>query len=174
MKSNVQTLQIITWVLIVSAASILLNDINEFRLNRFTEFQDWAATANPDKPISFKENFMEWAYYSLTLAMFVIRGLLIYAFTHFLTILREIEKGNYYGTKVSDSFKKVGNAFISYTIGLVVVQGISAFTLKNDLSFIQLFKTELTYLIPAALGFFILAELFKQAQTLKDENDLTI
>lgn len=174
MKSNVQILQILTWVLIVSAASVLLSDINDFRLSRFTEFQAWAATANPDKPITFEQNFLMWAFYSLKISMFAVRGFLIYSFSLFLIILTQIEKGDYFGPKVSMSFTKLGKAFVGYTIALVGIQYIMAFTLKNKFSFIEAFRSELTYLIPAGLAFFILAELFKQAQNLKDENDLTI
>ena len=99
---------------------------------------------------------------------------MIYGFTYFLSILNEIEKGNYFSNKNIKSFKKVGNIFIGYAINVLVLKMILAYVQGSDFSVMNQFKDDFTLLIPAGLAFYILAELFKQAQAKQEDSDLTI
>jgi hypothetical protein len=46
MKDNTKLLTYITYVILLSAVSVLLNDMREFDFNQFKEFQNWAKTAD--------------------------------------------------------------------------------------------------------------------------------
>jgi len=45
---------------------------------------------------------------------------------------------------------------------------------KTSFNFLQEFRAEFTFLVPCALAFYILAELFKRAKEAEEENELTI
>ncbi len=174
MKDNTTILTIVTYGIILSAVSLLLNDIRAFDFLQFEEFQDWAKTAQKNEPWFTSKNAVKWSFYAISAGIFFWRAYLLYAFTYFLSILREIEKGNYFSAKNSRYFKKIANIFIYYTINVLVLRFLLALIKKSSFNFIQEFKSEFTLLIPCALAFYILAELFERAKKAEEENELTI
>ncbi len=174
MKDQTKILSIVTYIIIIASVSILLNDLREFNFDEFKEFQNWAKTADKSAPWWTVENAMKWGYYVIAAGLFYWRGYLIYGFTFFLSILNEIEKGNYFSTKNISSFKKIGNIFISYAINVFVLRMILNYVQGSDFRAMDQLKEGFSLLIPAGLAFYILAELFKQAQANQEDSDLTI
>ncbi len=174
MKANTQTLRYIVYGIILLSASILLNDMREFEFNRFQEFISWAKTADPNESWFTSKNAIEWSYYAVSAAIFFWKGYLIYSFTYFLKILNKVEEGLYFDNTVIKQFEKLGKVFIYYTINVVVLKYIMSLIQSNDFKFIDAFKSELTYMIPAGLAFYVMAGIFKKAKELQEENDLTI
>ena len=174
MKDNTTVLTVITYAVLLSAISILINDIREFDFQQFKEFQNWAQTADKSENWFTSKNAIQWSYYAISAGLFFWRGYLIYAFTHFLFILNEINKGHYFSDKNISYFKKIGNIFIAYTINVLVLRFLLALIGKSTFNFFTEFKAEFSLLIPCGLAFYLLAEIFKRAKQLKQENDLTI
>ena len=174
MKDNTNILTIITWVVLLSSVSVLLNDMREFDFNQFKEFQNWAKTANSDESWFTSQNAIKWSYHAISAGLFICRGYLIYGFSYFLSILKEIENGNYFSDKNIKYFKKIGNIFIWYTINILILRFLLAAIDKSTFNFFNELKAEFTFLIPAGLAFFILAEIFKRAKNAEEENNLTI
>lgn len=174
MKDNTTVLTVITYAVLLSAISILINDMREFDFQQFKEFQNWAKTANKNESWFTSQNAIKWSYYAISAGLFFWRGYLIYAFTHFLSILNEINKGYYFSDKNISYFKKIGNIFIGYTINVLVLRFLLASIDKSTFNFFTELKTEFSLLIPCGLAFYLLAEIFKRAKQLKQDNDLTI
>ena len=174
MKDNSTILTIVTYGIILSAVSILLNDIREFNFLQFQEFQNWAKTADKNESWFTSKNAIKWSFYTISAGLFFWRAYLIYGFTYFISILNEIEKGNYFSDTNINYFKKIGNIFISYTISVLVLRFLLAVIDKSTFNFISEFKEEFTFLIPCGLAFYILAEVFKRAKKAEEENELTI
>lgn len=174
MKDNATILTVITWAVLLSAVSILLNDIREFDFNQFENFQNWAKSANKNTPWFSSQNVIEWSYYAISAGLFFWRGYLIYGFSYFLSILKEIENGNYFSDNTIKYFKKIGNIFIQYTVSVLVLRFLLAVIGKSTFNFFNELKAEFTFLIPAGLAFYILAEIFKRAKQAEEENELTI
>lgn len=174
MKDNTKILTIITYVILVSSAGILLNDIREFDLNQFKAFQHWANTANKNESWFTSQNAIKWSYYVISVGLFFLRGYLIYGFTYFLSILNEVEKGHYFSDKNIKNFKRIGNVFINYTVNVLVLRFLLSTINSSSFHFINELKTEFTFLIPAGLAFYVLAEIFKRAKETQEENELTI
>ena len=174
MKSKTTILTFITYGLLLAAVSILLNDIREFDFQQFKEFQNWARTAEKDAPWFTSENVIEWSYYAISAGLFFWRAYLIYGFTYFLSILKEIEHGNYFSEKNISYFRKIGKIFIAYVINVLVLRFLLAAINKSTFNFFQELKTEFTFLIPAGLAFYLLAEIFEKGKQVEEENDLTI
>lgn len=174
MKDNTTVLTIITYAVLLSAVSILINDIREFDLQQFKEFQNWAKIANKNESWFTSRNAIKWSYYVISAGLFFWRGYLIYGFTYFLSILREVDKGHYFSNKNIFYFKKIGNIFIAYTINVLVLRFLLAFIGKSSFDFFTELKTEFSLLIPCGLAFYLLAEIFKRANEFKKDSDLTI
>ncbi|GAA3600368.1 DUF2975 domain-containing protein [Flavivirga amylovorans] len=174
MRDNTNILMIVTWVVLLSSASILLNDIREFDFNQFKEFQSWAKSANKNESWFTSKNSIQWSYYFISACLFLCRAYLIYGFSYFLSILKEVENGNYFSINIIKYFKKLGSIFIWYTINVLVLRFLLASIGKSTFNFFNELKTEFTFLIPAGLAFYILAEIFKRAKEIQEENDLTI
>lgn len=174
MKDNTNILMIITWVVLLSSVSVLLNDIREFDYNQFENFQNWAKTANKETPWFTSKNAIEWSYYVISTGLFFWRGYLIYGFSFFLSILKEVEKGDYFSDNNIKYFKKIGSIFINYTISVLILRFLMAAINKSTFNFFTELKSEFTFLIPAGLAFYILAEIFKRGKQVEQENDLTI
>lgn len=174
MKDNTNILTIITWVLLLSSVSVLLNDMREFDFNQFKEFQNWAKTANKNESWFTSKNAIKWSYYAISAGLFFWRGYLIYGFSYFLSILKEIENENYFSDKIIKYFKKIGNIFIWYTINVLVLRFLLAATNTSTFNFFNELKAEFTFLIPGGLAFYILAEIFERAKNAEEENELTI
>ena len=174
MKDNANILTFITWGILLSSASILISDINQFDFNQFKDFQNWAKTANKSDSWFTSQNAIQWSYYAISAGLFFWRGYLIYGFSYFLSILKEIEKGNYFSRKNIQYFKKIGNIFIWYTVNVLVLRFLFALTNNSTFNFLNELKAEFTFLIPAGLAFYILADIFKRAKETEEENKLTI
>ncbi|MBN4058036.1 DUF2975 domain-containing protein [Olleya sp. AH-315-K02] len=174
MKENTNILTIITWVVLLSAVSVLLNDMREFDFNRFEEFQNWAKSADKNETWFNSKNAIQWSYYVISAGLFFWRCYLIYGFSYFLSILKEIDKGNYFSDNNIKYFKKIGSIFIWYTINVLVLRFLLAAIGKSTFNFFNELKAEFTFLIPAGLAFYILAEIFKRGKQVEEENDLTI
>jgi len=174
MKDNTTLLTVITYAVLLGAVSVLLNDMREFDFNQFEKFQNWAKTADKNEPWFTSKNAIEWSYYAISAGLFFWRGYLIYGFSFFLSILKEIETGNYFSDKNIKYFKKIGNIFISYTVGVLVLRFLLASFGESTLDFFDELKAEFTFLIPAGLAFYVLAEIFEKGKQVKEENDLTI
>lgn len=174
MKNNTTILTVITYAVLLSAVSILLNDLREFDLQQFKEFQNWAKTANKNEGWFTSKNAIKWSYYAISTGLFFWRAYLIYGFTYFLSILSEVDKGHYFSDKNIKYFRKIGNIFIAYTINVLILRFLLALIGKSSFNFFTEYKAEFTLLIPCALAFYLLAEIFKHAKETKEENDLTI
>jgi uncharacterized membrane protein len=174
MKDNTNILTIITWVVLLSSVSVLLNDMREFDFNQFKEFQNWAKSANKNESWFTSKNTIQWSYYAISAGLFFWRGYLIFGFSYFLSILKEIENGNYFSETNIKYFKKIGNIFIWYTINVLVLRFLLAAIGESTFNFFNELKAEFTFLIPAGLAFFILAEILKRAKAAEEENELTI
>ena len=174
MKDQTKILSIVTYVIIIASVSMLLNDLREFNFDQFKEFQNWAKTSDKSAPWWSTENAMKWGYYAVSAGLFFWRGYLIFAFSYFLSILKEIEMGNYFSNKNIESFKKVGKIFISYAINVFVLKMVLTYVQGNNFVAMDQLKEGFSLLIPAGLAFYILAELFKQAQANKEDSELTI
>ena len=174
MKNNTTILTVITYAVLLSAVSILLNDLREFDLQQFKEFQNWAKTANKSERWFTSKNAIKWSYYAISTGLFFWRAYLIYGFTYFLSILSEVDKGHYFSDKNIKYFRKIGNIFIAYTINVLILRFLLALIGKSSFNFFTEYKAEFTLLIPCALAFYLLAEIFKHAKETKEENDLTI
>ena len=166
MKDNTKILTIITYAVLLSAVSILLNDMREFDFNQFEDFQNWAKTADKNESWFTSQNVIQWSYYTISAGLFFWRGYLIYGFSYFLSILKEIENGNYFSDKNIKYFKKIGNIFIWYTINVLVLRFLLAAINKSTFNFLNELKAEFT--------FYILAEIFKRGKQTEEENELTI
>jgi hypothetical protein len=174
MKDNTQILTIITYAILLGAVSVLLNDLREFDFNQFEKFQNWAKTADKNESWFTSKNAIEWSYYAISAGLFFWRGYLIYGFSYFLSILKEVEKGNYFSDNNIKYFKNIGNIFISYTVGVLVLRFLLAAIGESTFNFFNELKAEFTFLIPAGLAFYILAEIFEKGKQVEEENDLTI
>lgn len=174
MKDNTTILTIITYGLLLGAVSVLLNDMREFDFNQFEKFTNWAKTADKNESWLTSKNAIEWSYYAISAAIFFWRGYLIYGFSYFLSILKEIENGNYFSDKNIRYFKKIGNIFISYTVSILILRFLLTAIDGSTFKFIRELKGEFTFLIPAGLAFYILAEIFEKGKQVEEENDLTI
>ena len=174
MKENTNILTIITWGALLAAVSVLLNDMREFDFNQFEKFQNWARTADKSENWFTSKNAIEWSYYIISAALFFWRGYLIYGFSYFLSILKEIENGNYFSDKNISYFKKIGNIFIWYTVNVLVLRFLLALIGESTFNFFNELKAEFTFLIPAGLAFYILAEIFKRGKEVEEDNELTI
>ena len=126
MKDNTNILIIITWGILLASVSVLLNDMREFDFNQFKEFQNWAKTANKKESWFTSKNAIQWSYYAISAGLFFWRGYLLYGFSYFLSILKEIENGNYFSDKNIKYFKKIGNIFIWYTVNVLILRFLLA------------------------------------------------
>ncbi|WP_339752067.1 DUF2975 domain-containing protein [uncultured Winogradskyella sp.] len=174
MKDNTTILTVITYAILLGAVSVLLNDMHEFDFNQFEKFQNWAKTADKSESWFTSKNAIEWSYYAISTGLFFWRAYLIYGFSYFLSILKEVETGNYFSDKNISYFKKIGNIFISYTVGVLILRFLLAAIGESTFSFFNELKAEFTFLIPAGLAFYILAEIFEKGKQVEEENDLTI
>jgi len=174
MKNKTQILTFITYAVLLSAISVLINDMREFDINQFKDFTNWAKTADKNEPWFTSKNAIQWSYYAISAGLFFWRGYLIYAFSYFLSILKEIEAGHYFSDNNVKYFIKIGNMFIAYIINVLVLRFLLAFISDSTFNLFNELKNEFTLLIPCGLAFFILAELFKKAKQYKEENELTI
>lgn len=174
MKDNTKILTIITYAILLGAVSVLLNDLREFDFNQFEKFQNWAKTADKNESWFTSKNAIEWSYYAISAGLFFWRGYLIYGFSYFLSILKEVENGNYFSDKNIKYFKKIGNIFISYTVGVLIPRFLLATIGESTFNFFNELKGEFTFLIPAGLAFYILAEIFEKGKQVEEENELTI
>lgn len=174
MKDNTTILTVITWVVLLSAVSILLNDMREFDFKQFESFQNWAKSADKGTAWFSSQNAIEWSYYVISAGLFFWRGYLIYGFSYFLSILNEIENGNYFSENNIKYFKKIGTIFIQYTISVLVLRFLLATIGESTFNFFNELKAEFTFLIPAGLAFYLLAEIFKRGKRAEEENELTI
>ena len=86
----------------------------------------------------------------------------------------KLKRGNYFSYKNIKYFKKIGNIFIWYTVNVLVLRLLLATTNKSTFNFFNELKAEFTFLIPAGLAFYILADIFKRAKEAEEENKLTI
>ncbi|WP_299113852.1 DUF2975 domain-containing protein [uncultured Winogradskyella sp.] len=174
MKDNTTILTVITYGLLLGAVSVLLNDMREFDFNQFEKFQNWAKTANKSENWFTSKNAIEWSYYAISAGLFFWRGYLIYGFSYFLSILKEIEAGNYFSDKNIKYFNKIGNIFIWYTLNVLILRFLLALIGNATFDFFDELKSEFTFLIPVGLAFFILAEIFKRGKEVEEDNELTI
>lgn len=174
MKDNTTILTFITWGVLLAAVSVLLNDLREFDFNQFKEFQNWAKLADKETSWFSSQNAIEWSYYAISAGLFFWRGYLIYGFSYFLSILKEVEAGHYFSDKNIKYFKKIGHIFIQYTISVLILRFLLAAIGKSTFNFFNELKAEFTFLIPAGLAFYILAEIFKRGKEAEEENELTI
>lgn len=174
MKDNTYILRIIIYAVLLSSVVVLLNDLRDFNWNRFEAFMNWSKAADKNENWFTSQNAIEWSYYVLSAMVFFFRGYLIYGFTYFVPILNEVEGENYFGDKVISYFKKIGTIFIVYAINIVVLKCLLVLVEKSSFNVFHEARHELMLLIPCGLGFYILAEIFKKAKKLKEENDLTV
>lgn len=174
MKDNTKILTIITYAILLGAVSVLLNDLREFDFNQFEKFQNWAKSADKNESWFTSKNAIEWSYYAISAGLFFWRGYLIFGFSYFLSILKEVELGNYFSDKNINLFKKIGNIFISYTVGVLILRFLLASIGESTFNFFNELKGEFTFLIPAGLAFYILAEIFEKGKQVEEENELTI
>lgn len=174
MKDKTTILTIITYGILLSSASILINDLREFNFQQFQEFLSWSKTADKNAPWFASQNAIEWSYYIISAGIFFWRAYLIYGFTYFISILNEIEIGHYFSDKNISYFKKIGNIFIVYTLNVLVLRFLLAMINGSDFNVFNQFRGEFTLLIPCGLAFYLLAEIFKRAKETEQENNLTI
>lgn len=174
MKDNSYILKIFIYVMLLSSVAILLNDLREFNWNRFESFLNWSRAADKNDNWFTSQNAIEWSYYVISVMIFFFRGYLIYGFTYFVSILNEVEEENYFGDNIISHFKKIGSIFITYSINIVVLKCLLVAIEKSTFNVFHEARNELMLLIPCGLGFYILAEIFKKAKKLKEENDLTV
>ncbi len=174
MKKNTKILTILVYAVLLAAVATLLNDINDFNFMQFQEFQSWSASSNKSEHWFTSKNAMLWSTYALSFGFFFWRAYLLYGFTYFISILKEIEKEHYFSEKNISYFKKIGTIFITYTINVLALRFLQALIEQSSFNLLREFKNELTFLIPCGLAFYLLSELFKRAKTLQEENDLTI
>lgn len=174
MKDNTTILTVITYAVLLGAASVLLNDMREFDFNQFENFQNWAKSADKSEPWFTSKNAIEWSYYAISAGMFFWRGYLIYGFSYFLSILKEVENGNYFSDKNIKYFKKIGNIFIWYTVSVLILRFLLTAIDASSFKFFNELKAEFTFLIPAGLAFYILAEIFERGKEVEEDNELTI
>lgn len=174
MKNKVDVLIILSYVLIVSSVSLLLNDMRQFDMHQFKEFKVWAETADKSQHWFNSKNAVKWSFYAINAALFFMRGYLIYSFTYFISILKNIEKGHYFTEENISAFKKIGTIFINYSINVFVLTFLLATIKEQSFNFMNELKDGFTFLIPAGLAFYILAEVFNKAKETEEENELTI
>lgn len=174
MKDNTKLLTIITYAVLLGAASVLLNDIREFDFNQFKNFQNWAKTVDKDEHWFTSKNVIEWSYYAINAGLFFWRGYLIYGFSYFLSILKEVEAGHYFSDKTIGYFKRIASIFINYTVSILILRFLLVAIGESTFNFFNELKGEFTFLIPAGLAFYILAEIFKRGKEAEEENELTI
>ena len=172
--NNTMVLTIITYGVLLGAVSVLLNDIREFDFNQFENFQNWAKLADKNESWFTSKNAIEWSYYVISAGLFFWRGYLIFGFSHFLSILKEVEAGNYFSDKNIYFFKKIGSVFIWYTINILMLRFLLSLIDESTFNFFNELKAEFTFLIPAGLAFYVLAEIFKRGKQAEEENNLTI
>ena len=173
-KNNTTLLKVITYAVILSSISILINDMREFDFQQFESFVHWGKYGDKNESWFTSKNALKWSHYVISAAIFFFRGYLIYSFTYFICIINEIEKGNFFNSKNILYFKKIGGIFIIYTINILVLRFLMVSIGKSSFHFFEEAREEFTLLIPCGLAFYLLAEVFKRAKALQEENDLTI
>ena len=88
--------------------------------------------------------------------------------------LSDLENGNYFSDKNIKYFKRIGSIFISYTVSVLILRFLLTAIDGSSFKFFNELKGEFTFLIPAGLAFYILAEIFEKGKQVEEENDLTI
>lgn len=170
MKDNLTILSYVVWGVVLLSVGSLLNDIRDFDTNQFENFISWAKTADKNEHWWTSKNAIQWSYYTISTALFFFKGYLIYGIFQFTTIIKNVDEGHYFNNENIKLFRKIGDIFIYY--------GINVFILKAIFSYIADSKfragDEFIILIPAGIGLYVLAAIFKRAKELKQENDLTI
>lgn len=174
MKDNTTLLTVITYAILLGAVSVLLNDMREFDFNQFENFQNWAKIADTSESWFTSKNAIEWSYYTISAGLFFWRGHLIYGFSYFLLILKEVENGNFFSDNNIKYFRKIGNIFISYTVSVLILRFLLTSIDSSTFNFFNELKSEFTFLIPSGLAFYLLAEIFERGKEVETENDLTI
>ncbi len=170
MKDTLIWLKYILYAVLFLSVSILLNDLRDFDQQQLDSFLGWAKTADKNRSWFTSENALKWSFYVINAALFFFRGYLIYGIYQFVNILKNVENGHYFNKENIDLFKKIGNIFITYGINVFVLKGLLAYI--SDTHFIV--GEEFIILIPAGLGFYLLSAIFKKAQKIEQENELTI
>lgn len=176
MKTNTTTLTWIIYAVLLSAVAILINDFREIDFNSLQNLRNLKDTIKAEEHLNWFEspNIIKWNSRIISIGLLALKAYLIYGFTYLIRILNAVDKDNYFTEEVIAYFKTIGVVIINYVIGLIILKSIEAFINEDSFKFINEFKNELTYLIPCALGFYLLADIFRRAKAFKDENDMTI
>jgi len=170
MKDNLTILSYILWGVVLLSIGTLVNDIRDFDVQQFEKFISWSKTADKVEHWWTSKNAIEWSFYAINAAIFFFKGYLIYGIFQFTTIIKNVEEGQFFTDSNINLFKKIGNIFIYYAINVFVLKAILAYIAGSR------FKVgdEFMLLVPAGIGLYVLASIFKRAKELKEENDLTI
>ncbi len=170
MKNNLEILSYILFGVIFLSVASLVNDIREFDTNQFENFISWAKSADKNEHWWTSKNAIEWSYFAISAALFFFKGYLIYGIYKFTLIIKNVENGNYFAEENVNLFQQIGSIFITYAINVFVLKAILSYIADTR------FKVgdEFLLLVPAGIGLYVLASIFRRAKELKEENELTI
>lgn len=117
---------------------------------------------------------------SWKIIIFTILSLgLFYIFTRAILALKKttsfLIQGEFFNDQVTTNFLKAGKLFIISGISLIALQFLGNLILKSEIKIgIDYSTITSTFLVIIGLFFIFFAEAFTKAQTIKQENDLTI
>ncbi|NER17115.1 DUF2975 domain-containing protein [Spongiivirga citrea] len=170
MKDNLTILSYLIWGVVLLGVGALLNDIRDFDTNQFKNFISWAKTADKNEHWWTSKNAIEWSYYAISMALYFFKGYLIYGVFKFTAIIDNVKNGDYFSDNNITLFKKIGSIFITYAVNVFILKAILSYVAVSR------FKVgdEFMILVPAGVGLYVLASIFKRAKELKEENELTI
>lgn len=104
--------------------------------------------------------------------IFIVLGLFVRLIWFIKTTTKELETGHYFSELVIANFKKIGKLFILCGIGFFILNFILKLFIESEL-FMGVDSSLFIFII-TGLFFMFLSEIFKKANNLEQENDLTI
>ncbi|NER14505.1 DUF2975 domain-containing protein [Leptobacterium flavescens] len=179
MKNKSLILQILLAFMFFSILNAILSDIWYYNLDHLKGLKVWNAEEHEGKESIANirdKQWLEFAYNSIYWTLLLLKFYFLLGLYYLFTIFRSFEKEKYFSSSIINSFRKAGSVFLLYCIAVFVLKALFhlIFYSKNIAKHFYKFDESYTLLFICGLAFYAFAEIFKKAQKLQEENDLTI
>ena len=179
MKNKSLLLQILLGLIIITTLSELIGGVRDYNLENIKALKTWNYEKYENRQSLFNlrsKPWLEFSYHSLTITILIFKFYLLWGFYYLIRIFQSFEKERFFSETIISYFKKAGNIFLTYCISLFILNLLyySIFYDKNVTKHFYKFNEGYTLLFVCGIAFYAFAEVFKKAQELKKENDLTI
>ncbi|NAS31230.1 DUF2975 domain-containing protein [Flavobacteriaceae bacterium R38] len=179
MKDKSLVLQILLGIIILTTVGDLIGDLRDYNLETIKSLKAWNYEKYEERQSLFNlrsKPWLEFSYHSLTLTTLAFKIYLLLGFYYLICVFHSFEKEKFFSPAIISYFKKAGNVFLTYCISVFILNAIyySTFYDKNITKHFYKFDEGYTLLFACGIAFYAFAEIFKKAQTLQEENDLTI